>query len=239
MLGRKRKAAAISSERSEPGASEARPDRSPHDFDDGGRLHSSAGYVVPRASNKRAVKAAKRIEAEHRRRLMDTRKAQLAATRAEAQRSAYLPSAGEYGAWTGRTHRRLRISAHRATSEMLAGAYPFLAEEGLGSEGALIGQDAWSGTAFCYDPWELYRRGVLTNPNLFLAGQIGRGKSTLAKSLATRFIAFGRRVYVPGDPKGEWSIVTRTVGGQVIELGIGRPARLNPLDPGPRPAHLP
>jgi type IV secretory pathway VirB4 component len=121
---------------------------------------------------------------------------------------------------------------------MLAGAYPFLAEEGLGSEGALIGQDAWSGTAFCYDPWELYRKGILTNPNIFLAGQIGRGKSTLAKALATRYIAFGRRIYVPGDPKGEWSVVSRAVGGQVIELGIGRPARLNPLDEGPRPSGL-
>ena len=118
---------------------------------------------------------------------------------------------------------------------MLAGAYPFLAEEGLGSAGILIGQDAWSGTAFCYDPWVLYQRGVLTNPNIFLAGQIGRGKSTLAKSLAARCIAFGRRVYVPGDPKGEWAPVARAVGGQVIELGVGRPARLNPLDAGPRP----
>jgi hypothetical protein len=44
---------------------------------------------------------------------------------------------------------------------------------------------------------------VLTNPNIFLAGQIGRGKSMLAKSLAARGVAFGRRVYVPGDhPSG-------------------------------------
>lgn len=253
MFGRKRRAAAIAS-----GHSSAAPDPTPeperpapepsrvdlrrapqgYDFDDGGRLYSSAGYILPRTSTKRALRAARRVEADHRRRLMEARKAQLAVTRAEAHEAAYLPSAGERGLWTGRTHRRLHINAHRATSEMLAGAYPFLAEEGLGAEGALIGQDAWSGTAFCYDPWELYRRGVLTNPNLFLAGQIGRGKSTLAKALATRFIAFGRRVYVPGDPKGEWSIVTRTVGGQVIELGIGRTARLNPLDPGPRPPHL-
>lgn len=247
MFGRKHKPAAIGSKSPAP-ADAGTPGPEPpagarnfdaRDYDDDGRLHSSAGYVFGRTSRKRAVKAARRIEAEHRRRLMDARKALLAATRAEAQQAAYLPSAGERGAWTGRSNLRLRVAAHRATSEMLAGAYPFLAEEGLGSEGALIGQDAWSGTAFCYDPWELYRRGVLTNPNLFLAGQIGRGKSTLAKSLATRFIAFGRRVYVPGDPKGEWSVVTRTVGGQVIELGIGRPARLNPLDPGPRPGHLP
>ncbi|MST33754.1 ATP-binding protein [Acidimicrobiaceae bacterium USS-CC1] len=132
----------------------------------------------------------------------------------------------------------MRVTPHRATSETLAGAYPFLAEEGLGTAGVLVGQDAWSGTAFCYDPWELYRAKAITNPNIFLAGQIGRGKSTLAKALATRFVAFGRKVYVPGDPKGEWTPVTQAAGGQVIALGGGRPARLNPLDAGIRPPGL-
>jgi type IV secretory pathway VirB4 component len=97
----------------------------------------------------------------------------------------------------------------------------------------LIGHDSWSGAAFVFDPWVLYRQGMLTNPNVVLAGIIGRGKSTLAKALATRSIAFGRRVYVPGDPKGEWSKVARTVGGQTITLGGGSGNRLNPLDPGP------
>lgn len=203
--------------------------------DDGGRLYGGAGYIPARVGRKKALREARRVEVDHRRRLMEARKAQIAATRDDQRQAGYLPRAGEPGPAAGRSHRRLRITPHRATSEMLAGAYPFLAEEGLGSEGALIGQDAWSGTAFCYDPWELYRRGVLTNPNIFLAGQIGRGKSTLAKALATRFIAFGRRVYVPCDPKGEWTVVTKAVGGQVIELGIGRDTRLNPLDEGPRP----
>ncbi|TAM87045.1 MAG: ATP-binding protein, partial [Jatrophihabitans sp.] len=121
---------------------------------------------------------------------------------------------------------------------MLAGAYPFLAEAGLGPEGLYIGQDAWSGSSFCYDPWVLYRAGVLTNPNCLLAGVVGKGKSTLAKSLATRSIAFGRKVYVPGDPKGEWSVVARAVGGQAIELGGGLTTRLNPLDEGPRTAGM-
>jgi hypothetical protein len=132
----------------------------------------------------------------------------------------------------------LKVEPHRATSEVLSGAYPFLAESGLGSEGVLIGQDAWSGAGFVYDPWVLYRQGVLTNPNVVLAGVVGRGKSTLAKSIATRSIAFGRKCYVPGDPKGEWSAVSRSVGGQAIALGDGTHARLNPLDEGPRPKLL-
>jgi hypothetical protein len=39
------------------------------------------------------------------------------------------------------------------------------------------------------------------------------GKSALAKSIATRAIAHGYRVYVPCDPKGEWTAVTRALGG--------------------------
>jgi hypothetical protein len=167
---------------------------------------------------------------------MEQRRAELEELRQEERERPYLPPSGEPGPKAGRSYRRLRLVPHRATSEVLAGAYPFLAEEGLGSAGILVGQDAWSGAAFCYDPWELYRQGALTNPNICLAGQIGRGKSTLAKSLATRCIAFGRRIYVPGDPKGEWTVVTRAMGGQAVELGVGTSARLNPLDDGPRPS---
>ena len=94
-----------------------------------------------------------------------------------------------------------------------------------------IGCDSWSGAAFVYDPWVLYEQGVLTNPNQLLAGVIGKGKSMLAKSLATRSIAFGRKVYVPGDPKGEWSVVARAVGGQAIELGG---ALEDPVEPARR-----
>jgi len=157
--------------------------------------------------------------------------------REEGRNAAYLPKHGEAGEDALRTYRALKVAPHRATSEVVAGAYPFLAESGFGSRGILIGQDAWSGAGFVYDPWVLYQLGVLTNPNCLLAGVVGRGKSTLAKAIATRSIAFGRKCYVPGDPKGEWSAVARSVGGQAIELG-GTSARLNPLDEGPRPAFL-
>jgi hypothetical protein len=169
---------------------------------------------------------------------MAERRAEMDELRQEQRQQPFLPSRGEAGSMAGRSYRRLELVPHRATSEVLAAAYPFLAEEGLGPAGMLIGQDAWSGAAFCYDPWELYRQGALTNPNICLAGQIGRGKSTLAKSLAARCVAFGRRVYVPGDPKGEWTVVTRALGGQAVQLGVGTSARINPLDDGPRPSGL-
>ena len=125
----------------------------------------------------------------------------------------------------------LRLPSHRASSASLAGAYPFLALAPL-DRGVYVGSDAFTGSAFCFDPWTLYADGLLTNPNVLLAGVIGQGKSALAKSLAVRSIAAGRRVYVPGDPKGEWAAVAEAVGGRVIALGHGLDARLNPLDAG-------
>ena len=123
----------------------------------------------------------------------------------------------------------LRLSAHRASSATLAAAYPFLAGRPC-TTGALVGMDAMTGGPFCFDPWALYATGELTNPNVVLAGVIGQGKSALAKSLAVRAIATGRRVYVPGDPKGEWTPVAEAVGGVVVRLRAGGTARLNPLD---------
>ena len=98
-----------------------------------------------------------------------------------------------------RSFRRLKLQPHRATSDQLGGIYPFLAEAGLGANGVYIGTDSYSGSAFVFDPFVLYRQGDITNPNMLVAGDLGTGKSTLAKSLTTRSIAFGRRVYVPGD----------------------------------------
>ena len=206
---------------------------------DGGQVYGAALWIpreLSRRDRRRARRRAQQIRVAHAQAVAEQYKADQAAARAQRASAAYLPTSGEHGAEQLRSYRRLRVHPHQATSNVLASAYPFLADAGLGSRGVMVGQDAWSGSAFCYDPWVLYAQGVLTNPNVMVAGIIGRGKSALVKSIATRSIAFGRKVYVPGDAKGEWSVVARAVGGAAIELGGGLSARLNPLDPGPQPA---
>ena len=158
------------------------------------------------------------------------------AERDEARSGAYLSAAGESGAAQLRMPGRLRLPKHQDTSATLSGHYPFLAEAGLGSAGVFVGQDLYSGGSFVYDPWVLYQRGMITAPNIVLAGIVGSGKSSLAKSLYTRSLPFGRRVYVPGDPKGEHTAVAEAVGGKAIVLGHGLRNRLNPLDEGHRAA---
>lgn len=203
------------------------------------RLHT-ASLAVPhdeRRRDRRARKrSASRIEADARRAKTLEARARWQAERAEARSAAYLPAAGDTGPAQLRMPGRLKLPKHQDTSATLAGHYPFLAEAGLGSAGVFVGQDLYSGGSFVYDPWVLYQRGMITAPNIVLAGIVGSGKSSLAKSLYTRSLPFGRRVYVPGDPKGEHTAVAEAVGGRAIILGHGLRNRLNPLDEGHRAA---
>lgn len=202
-------------------------------------LHT-APLVSPRDEPHRDRRARKRsaskIEKDARRAVAAERRTRFEAERAESRQAAYLPAAGEPGPAALRTPGRLRLPKHQDTSATLAGHYPFLAEAGLGSAGVFVGQDLYSGGSFVYDPWVLYQQGMITAPNVVLAGIVGSGKSSLAKSLYTRSLPFGRRVYVPGDPKGEHTAVAEAVGGKAIILGHGLRNRLNPLDEGHRQA---
>ena len=206
-----------------------------------GRLHSAV-LVSPRRERRRDRKlrkqSAKSLLDDDRAEHKAAAKAKAVALVAERKATVVLPRAGEPGPAALRTPGRLRLPRHQDTSATLGGAYPFLAEGGLGSDGVFVGQDLYSGSSFVYDPWVLYQRGLITAPNIVLAGIVGSGKSALAKSLYTRSITFGRRVYVPGDPKGEHTAVAEAVGGKAIALGHGMPNRLNPLDEGHRPSGL-
>ena len=123
---------------------------------------------------------------------------------------------------------RMGVPAHETTTRHLGATYPFVAEPGLGHEGVLIGRDLLGGS-FSYDPFSLYRRGVITNPNMVVFGQIGRGKSALVKTYLWRQYVFGRTAWVV-DPKGEYAPLARAWGAQPLSLRPGGSLRLNPLD---------
>ena len=201
----------------------------------GGRVESLVVGEETRTQRRR------RVEAENRLRR------QLAAQQREEDRRArlrtralwegdYLPRLGERGPRTGRQLREARVPSLRTTTKVLRTAYPFLAEEGLGHDGIVIGPNVLGNSTFCFDPFTFYSRGVLSNPNITLAGVIGSAKSALMKCLALRGVAFGYRTFVPGDVKGEWTKVAEAVGGSVISVSGATRQRLNPLDEGRRPA---
>jgi hypothetical protein len=124
-----------------------------------------------------------------------------------------------------------RVPAHQVTTRNLGAAYPFIAEAGLGRRGVVIGDDLLGGS-FVFDPFELYAAGVVSNPNMVVFGQIGRGKSAFIKSFLWRQAVFGRRAWVV-DPKGEYGDLADAWGVRPVALRPGGAIRLNPLDPGP------
>jgi len=123
------------------------------------------------------------------------------------------------------------VPAHQVTSRNLGAAYPLVTEAGLGHRGVFIGRDLLGGS-FVYDPFELYAQGVISNPNMIVLGQIGRGKSAFIKTYLWRQSVFGRRAWVV-DPKGEYGPLASAWGVSPVSLRPGGPVRLNPLDPGP------
>lgn len=127
---------------------------------------------------------------------------------------------------------RLRLpAAHRDTTAVLGGAYPFMIGAAETS-GMFIGHDSLTGQPFHFDPWHLYERRIVSNANIAIVGNIGWGKTNTAMAIAMRGIAHGYRVVVRGDPKNDWTRLAGALGGQSIRLGPGLPDRINPLDLG-------
>ena len=129
------------------------------------------------------------------------------------------------------------MPAHQVTTRNLGAAYPFIAEAGLGQRGVVIGDDLLGGS-FIFDPFELYAQGVVSNPNMVVFGQIGRGKSAFVKTFLWRQAVFGRRAWVV-DPKGENGDLAAAWGVRPVALRPGGSIRLNPLDAGPQRAARP
>jgi hypothetical protein len=143
--------------------------------------------------------------------------------------------------------RVLRVAVHRSTTAHLCSLYPYQAERGLGARGVYLGTNLLTGGGgFAFDPFEAYRAGLVTNPNLLVAGEPGTGKSTFVKTFLLRARSvFGRPARCGGgarrggrwlavvDPKGEYAALAERLSLPVVRLYPGGPTRLNPLDAGP------
>ena len=127
------------------------------------------------------------------------------------------------------------VSVWSMTSDQAPVLWPFIATPGLPPTGALMGIDLLSGGAFYADPhgWVVDEQIPVTNPNVFIFGKPGRGKSAVVKPFLLRMLGFGYRALIVGDPKDEYAPLCRVLGVEPFRIGPGLPARINPLDPGP------
>jgi len=137
-----------------------------------------------------------------------------------------------------RRRRALRVPRHRGTTAHVCSVYPFSVAAGLGHRGVYVGTDLLTGGGgFCWDPFEAYDQHLTTNPNTWVLGEPGNGKSALVKTLLYRMAgiwASGRGRFVAiCDPKGEYRALATGLDLPVVRLAPGGTTRLNPLDPGP------
>jgi hypothetical protein len=127
------------------------------------------------------------------------------------------------------------LQVYRMTSEQAGGVWPLIAGDGLPSTGAQMGIDYLSGGAFHVDPigWTLAGVAGVTNPNMMFFGAPGQGKSGTVKMFILRMMAYAYRTLILGDVKDEYEPLCRALGVEPHAVGLGLPARINPLDFGP------
>lgn len=127
------------------------------------------------------------------------------------------------------------LAGYQMTSEQTPVMWPLIAGDGLPPTGAPMGFNVLSGGSFYCDPmgWVNDDTIGVTNPNVFIFGKPGRGKSALVKAFMLRMIRFGYRSLVLGDVKDEYEDISRALGVEAYRIGPGLPGRINPLDLGP------
>jgi type IV secretory pathway VirB4 component len=110
-----------------------------------------------------------------------------------------------------------RSWTHWATSRDLADLMVPAHDAGTGLIGRSLGETQRGGP-FILDPFDAYASGLLSNPNVIVAGSIGAGKSTVVKMMLDRALERDRRAVIL-DPKGEYAPLAHSYGVDVVALG--------------------
>lgn len=118
-----------------------------------------------------------------------------------------------------------KINAIRTlTTESLAVLMPFRVQEIMDSGGIYCGENAISRNLI------MCNKEKLMNPNSFLLGVPGSGKSFSAKMLIVNLaLATGDDILIC-DPEREYASLIEAMGGEVIRIAAGSPDHINAMD---------
>lgn len=110
------------------------------------------------------------------------------------------------------------------SSSATAGFMPFNSKELLHEGGLYYGQDKMTQNLIIFD------RRKLKNPNGFIFGVPGSGKSFLAKLEMIYSILQTQDEILILDPEGEYTALAEMLGGEVIYISENSHTHINPLD---------
>ncbi len=106
----------------------------------------------------------------------------------------------------------------------MGAAFPFVFQGLSDKDGFLLGYNG-AGLIF-FDP--KVRSTSRTNSNMMVIGKSGSGKSHFTKKMLLKLIMEDVKTYII-DPEGEYDIMTKKLGGQIIDVGAGNNSRINPF----------
>lgn len=110
------------------------------------------------------------------------------------------------------------------STESVAGFMPFNCVELLQENGVYFGVNKMSNNPIIFD------RNTLHNPNAFIFGIPGTGKSVTAKlEILYSMLAFDDEIIII-DPEREYTALVQLLGGEVIFISQSSATHINPLD---------
>lgn len=112
-------------------------------------------------------------------------------------------------------HRKIH-ALRTLTTESLAVLMPFRVQEIMDEGGIYCGENAISHN------WIMCNRANLLNPNSFLLGIPGSGKSFNAKMLIVFLALATQDDILVCDPEREYAALVEAMGGEVIQIAAGR-----------------
>lgn len=102
--------------------------------------------------------------------------------------------------------------------------FPFIFQGLNDKDGFLLGYNG-AGLIF-FDP--KVRSTSRTNSNIMVIGKSGSGKSHFTKKMLLKLVMEDVKTFII-DPEGEYDIMTKKLGGQIIDVGAGNNSRINPF----------
>lgn len=119
---------------------------------------------------------------------------------------------------------RLDSMVRTLLTESVAAFMPFRAQEIMDKGGIWYGQNAITNNMI------ICNKETLKNPNMFVLGVPGSGKSFLVKQEIEFTMASTADDIIVCDPEGEYDVVMERFGGEVIEIYAGAKDHINAMD---------
>lgn len=111
-------------------------------------------------------------------------------------------------------------------SSSLAAVFPFVRTFVMDKGGYMLGENKSNHYPFIFNLWK--RGNLYQNSNGFVIGKSGSGKSYFLKNLIINEWANDTRIIVL-DPEAEYLNVTRSLSGNIIDVGNAKEGRINPF----------